>query len=174
MKTKKNRNDIWANDRKNIFDIYPHLQKVDFNKSLFYEDPSFMAKIINDILKYDSSSSASGRRTPLTLDRARKELNSFIEDDYSIEPFVPTLKKLKGKLSVRKVADLTGLDKSMVMLLLQGKKKPDYDILVKISNAFGKKPEYFLEYRVLFLFSILNERFNNYPESSIVFFEKVK
>ena len=106
-KIKKSRNDDWLEDKKNIFKLYPHLQDVEFNKNLFYQDPSFMAKIINDILKFDSGSSVSGRRTPLTLTKARQELNSFMGDDYSLDDFVTTFKRLEGNLSVRRVSALS-------------------------------------------------------------------
>lgn len=177
MKTvKKNRQELWLDTKDSIFDAYPHLVDVEFTKELFFEDPSFLAKIVNDVLRYSSSNRSSGKRPHLTLDKAKEELSKFIDEDFTLLDFVSAFQDLKEKnnFTVRKVAEVTGLDKSMVQLLLKGKKNPDLEILKKIAKGFGKNPDYFREYRIICLFAALNEKFSEYPESSIVMYKKVK
>lgn len=173
---KKNRQELWLETKESIFEIYPHLNEVEFTKELFFEDPSFLAKIVNDVLKYNSSSASSGKRPALTLSKAKEELNKFVDEDFTLLDFVSAFSELKDKngYSVRRLAEVTGLDKSMVQLLLKGKKNPDVEIIEKIAKGFGKNPDYFKEYRVICLFAALNEKLNSYPESSIVLYKKVK
>lgn len=155
-----------------IQELFPNINKLNWSK-IFRDDPDLMGDIINEIAKAsDASPGKPGKRPPVSRQTARDTYLTLSGQDYAIEPFVITFKMLTSGNSIREVAEKTQLDRNHIYRLMNGK-NPDIYSLECIAKAYGKRPEYFLEYRNFFIVTFLLNRLEKIPESSIHFFRKL-
>jgi len=155
-----------------IKEIFPSVENLNWSQ-IFKEDPDLMGDIINEISKAsDASPGRPGKRPPVSRKTARDTYLSLSGQDYSLEPFHVTFRELTEGHSIRDIAHKSGLERNHVYRLMNGK-EPDIYSIECIAQGFGKRPEYFLEYRVFFVITFLTNRLEKIPESSVHFFRKL-
>lgn len=164
----------WS-ERKKLLEIkFPNAVSTDWRK-LFSQDVGMMGKLVNDILKADPvDSNRPGKRPSLDTKEASDRFRKVFGGDYTIEPFAEAFSTLANGKSIRHISRNVGLDKSMVHGLLRGEIEPRMEIIEKIAKGFNKHPSYFVEYRVGYILGMLSEKLYSSPESSVVFYKKMK
>jgi len=162
----------WAERAKEIMATFPSIELLNWDK-VFELDPVIAGRIINDIIKIGGPSTGRpGKRASLTEQEASSRYRQIIGEDFSYSPFQDAFKDLCGKRSLSTVANLTGLDRNAVYRLIKGK-EPSVDQMEEIAKGFKKSPSYFLEYRVMFVTAFVYEHLMGFPESSVVFYNKL-
>ncbi len=163
----------WAERAAAVKTAYPLSTEIDWY-SVFSEDPAILGLIINDIYKLDQSRSGKpGKRPSLTEDSTADKLKKMHGLDYTEKGFVEAFKALCGDRSVRAVASKIQLDKSYVHRLLTGAAFPPVETMAVIAKSFNKDPSYFLEYRIHMVLGALEQKLQEFPESSVVFYNKI-
>lgn len=156
-----------------IKERFPSTAKIDWNKA-FDDDLDLFARIIRDILKLDQAQPGRpGPRPSLDYTQATHRLRQFMGQDYSMLPFPEALKVLTGGLSIRKIAEKTGLERNVVHQLLRGQREPDVYDMTAIAHAYDKHPSYFEEYRVLVIISAILGKIEKVPEATINLYRKL-
>lgn len=170
-----NENKISWKERADLIEkFFPSVNQLDWDK-VYAQDPTIAGKIINEIIKTDTADRTKpGKRPHLDPSVADQHFRKLVGDEYSIRPFNEALTILKGSMSIRRLADHVGLDKCMIHDFLRGISRPKVEHIEKVAKAFNKNPEYFLEYRVAYINSFIAEKFYEAPESSVVFFKKLR
>jgi plasmid maintenance system antidote protein VapI len=164
----------WSERVKKINEKYPSTASLDWYE-VFRSDPTVMGKMVSDIIKIsETQSSGPGKRPALDPKFAAEKYKQLSGQDYSSLPFKETFNFMKKDYSVRHLARKTSLDKSMVQRLLKGEVDPSVEIMEKIAKGFGKKPSFFLEYRIYYVLGMLHEAMLEYPDFSIVQYNKLK
>jgi len=158
-----------------ICEEFPETVQIDWHDAL--RDTDTFGRLLRGILKDDqalSQRSGPGPRSDLDVDRARHRLRQWLGDDFSYEPFLPTLKMLVGGRSIRRIAHKTGIHYSMVFKMLNGEREPDIYLMEKIAAAFDKHPSFFLEWRVAFVVGALAKFMERSPESSVAAYQRIR
>lgn len=164
----------WAKRAELIREQYPSVHRLDFEK-VFQQDPAAWGRVVNDILKADlAKPGRPGKRPGLDAGDARIRISQMRDDDYSILPFSQALNILKGTRSLRHMSSNTGVDKMTLHKLLKGNLEPSVEHMEKIAKGLKRHPSYFLEYRVAYITGTLANRMMEYPESSVVQYNKIK
>lgn len=152
---------------------FPSTVNLDFVQ-VFREDPTVLGSIINDMMRIDLKQGGKpGRRSSATEEEATEYYARYSNDSYTILPFDEILNVLKGERSVRHMATKCGMHYSRVFTLLKGRDEPTVDEMVQIAKAFGKKPSFFVEYRIAYITGMIAERLRYAPESSVVQYNKL-
>lgn len=163
----------WGERSKLIQKHFPRTAELDWFE-VFYEDPAVLGRIINDIIKLDGERTGKpGKRPTLDLDIAEEKLRQLCGEDYTSLEFKDAFRVLCGKLSIRGVANKTGLDKSYVHRLLSGNAVPTVEAIEAIAKAFKKHPSYFVEYRIGYIVAVIANKLEQIPETSIHFYKKL-
>lgn len=163
----------WAKRYELIKEQFPSTHKLDLEK-VFRQDPAVAGRIVNDILKADLAEPGTpGKRPSINTADAKIRVSQIRNDDYSILPFKESLAILKGKRSLRHLANSTGVDKMTLHKLLDGKMEPKIEHIEKIAKGLKRDPSYFLEYRVAYITGMLATKMLESPESSIVQYTKI-
>jgi transcriptional regulator with XRE-family HTH domain len=110
----------------------------------------------------------------VSSETTRDNLLQLAGDDYSLEPFIETFRKITVGKSVRAIAAKTGLDRNQVHRLQTGKTVPDVYSMEVIAKAFGKTGDYFIEYRAYFIASTILAHLDNIPEAGVHFYRKLR
>lgn len=164
----------WEERYKVIREQFPSIASLDWSK-VFSADPVVFGKIINDIIKADTSTPGkAGKRPSLDSDVADAGWTRLRDEDYALEPFVQVFNKMKEHRSVSTLANKTGLNRSYVFKLLKGDAQPSVYDMQQIAKAFGKMPSFFMEYRVAYLCSLIVTQMDKHPEASIVYYTKTQ
>jgi len=162
----------WKERHEKIAEKFPSVVNLDWEQ-VFEDDPAILGRIINDMLRLESSQSRPGKRPALDPDVAAARFKKLFGEDYSSDLFPEALRKLKGDRSLRHVQANTNVDKMKISAFLKGEEKPTLEELVSIAKGLGKDPAYFMEYRNMYVISVLNEIMTNNPEMGITQFRKV-
>lgn len=161
-------------DLASIRDQFPSIDNLDWEK-VFREDTELYGRIWRDILKFDQAGEGRpGPRPALEADRAFKRYLQLSDDDFSMLSFAEAVKLISGNLSIRKLADKTGLDRNLIHRLMKGLDEPDCFEMEIVAAAFGRRPSYFLEYRVGYILTMVHAHMLKYPESSVGPYLKVR
>lgn len=163
----------WAERSKVIKTMYPSTAKLDWYE-VFYQDPTILGKMVNDIIKLDQVRTGKpGKRPSLDEQGATERLRKLRDEDHTTRPLSEALKVLAGDRSIRSIATKIGLDKSYVHRLLKGDAEPSLEVIEKVAKAFNKHPSYFVEYRIGYIMAMLDYKLNQVPEMSVVFYNKL-
>ena len=82
---------------------------------------------------------------------------------YSTEPLGATIERLMGETGVtyRALAEKTGLSAGYLNHIVHGNRPvPSNDVLARLAEAFGVKPEHFREYRI----RVITDKLEQMPE----------
>ncbi len=146
-------------------------------KKVFSEDPEILGSIINDMLKLSvPGNGRPGKRPSLQRLDAKDLFLKLIGEDFSEYPFNISFRSLKDSrnISIRDLANGVKLDKMLVHRLLNNKQQPSLEHIELIAKFFNKDPSYFLEWRIAYIVTFLNELLLEYTESSILLFKKLR
>jgi hypothetical protein len=164
----------WETRYSIVKDMFPSITKLDW-ANIFKEDPHIMGNIINDLIKAsEASPRRPGKRSSVSADTTRDNLLSLAGEDYSLEPFIETFRKVAYGKSVRAIAAKTGLDRNLVHRLQTGKVQPDIFAMESIATAYGKSADYFLEYRMYFITATIIDHLDYVPEAGVHFYRKLR
>lgn len=161
-------------DLEEIMGLFPSVRELDWHKVLV-EDPQIWVRLRADIEKAGQKTGKPGPRPPLD---GRGTIDGVNGEEFTMLPFTEALDRLsraydpKG-LSVRQLADMTGINRNLVHKLMNDKAAPDSYELTLFSSAFGKRPEYFLEYRIGYVLQFFHDFMVNNPESSVPAYTKL-
>lgn len=156
-----------------IRERFPSTERLDW-KDAFDKDLDLFARVVRDILKIDQAQPGRpGPRPSLDYGQGTHRLRQYMGQDYALLPFPEALRVLTGDLSIRKIAQKTGLDRNLIHRLFRGTIQPDAYEMTQIARAYDKHPSYFLEYRVLFITSAVADRIEGVPEASINLYRKM-
>jgi hypothetical protein len=164
----------WAERQRLIEAAFPSTAQLSWEKA-FKNDTALFGEVLRGILKYDQARKGKpGPRPVAKREDSEARLLQFMGEDYSIDPMPEALRNLKGDLSLRGLCAKTGLDYNVIFRLIHGKIAPDVMHMTQIAEAFGKHPSYFLEYRIAFVVAALVAKMEEWPESSIVSYRKLR
>lgn len=163
----------WKNRVVKIRKNFPEVSNIDWGR-VFREDPAILGKLINDIIKLDQVRTGKpGKRPSLAVKEASQKLRELRGEDYSVYPFAETLRVLASGLTAQQTATLLLISKSKLRDVYIGRSNLDLSLIERAAAAFDKHPSFFTEYRVSYLLAILDKKLMGYPESSIIYYEKV-
>lgn len=164
----------WDKRLTEIQKMFPSTTRLDWSR-VFHSDPTLMGRIISDMAKMEQESSGKpGKRPSLSSEDTAQYYRKYQNDDYSMFEFKDAFKVLKGNRSFRAMAHKCDLSHGMVQRLLNGTADPTPEIMEKVAKAFKKHPSYFLEYRVNYVTSMIFHMMMEYPETSVVQYNKLK
>lgn len=153
---------------------FPSVDNLDWQK-VFKADIELHAKVWRDILKYDQAGEGRpGPRPALDIKPAVKRFFQLTDDDFSMESFPEALRLISGNMSVRKIAERTGLDRNTVHRLMKREIEPDNYEMELVATAFGRLPSYFLEYRIGYILMFMQKHMMKYPESSVAPYLRIR
>lgn len=153
---------------------FPSIDGLDWEKA-FREDTELYGRFWKDILKFDQAGEGRpGPRPALDPSKANQRYLQLTGEDYVFLPFKDAFRDLIGNTSIRKVCAHTGLDRNLVHRLLRGEAEPDNYEMEIIATAYGKRPSFFLEYRIGFCLMMVHTHMIKYPESSVGPYVKVR
>jgi hypothetical protein len=165
----RKRNDLAA-----IRAQFPSIDNLDWERA-FRLDTELYGRVWKDILKADQvAEGRPGPRPPLDLEKASKRYLQLTGEDYVFTPFKEAFRDMIGSDSIRKVSSNTGLDRNLVARLLSGDVEPDNYEMEVIATAYGRRPSYFLEYRIGYVLMMVHAHMMKYPESSVSPYVKVR
>lgn len=153
---------------------FPSIDTINWEK-VFREDTELYGRVWKDILKYDQAGEGRpGPRPALDPEKASKRYLQLTDDDFTMLPFQEALKNISDGMSIRKLAVRTGLDKNLVFHLVTGRREPDAYEMELFATVFGRRPSYFLEYRIGYVLAMVHAHMSKYPESSVSPFIKIR
>lgn len=103
--------------------------------------------LIADLIKPPQLPGQRTKRQLPDVEEGRTLIRSFFDKSHTTMPFRDIFPVLYGSLSVRQIADRTGISKYSAHQLMRGVREPTMAELEAIAPAFGKDPRYFIEYR---------------------------
>jgi transcriptional regulator with XRE-family HTH domain len=153
---------------------------LDWNKA-FTRDVEMVGHILQDVLKADQSIASPGRPGPRAkLDPLRAEpvYDRWMGKDptarpYSLLPFCESFAVLIGDESLRHVSRKTGIPRTQIARLLHDEIAPTGVMMETIAAAFGKRPSYFLEYRIGAIASSIMTKLTGNPDKSVRAYESI-
>jgi transcriptional regulator with XRE-family HTH domain len=163
----------WQSKYDSIVETYPLIESIEWG-SAFKKDSALFTSIVADLLKAEGRGATPGKRPPLDRKAASDQLAKLSQSDYSEYDFQTALKILIGKRSVREIAAKAGLGKSYLYQLISGEKDPSFSAREQLAEVFGKKPEFFIEYRVGYIAYNILEFLEEEPETATNWFIKIK
>lgn len=163
-----------AERRTMISEQFPAVDKLDWERA-FSDDFGLLGTLIRDILRLDvPDPGKSGPRPVLELEEGMAALHRLLKDDFGTLPFHQSLEVLRGQLSLRGLANKTGLSKTQVARLLGGEVSPTPDEMQRVADAFRKHPSYFMEWRASAVAAAIVARLLNAPEASISAYSQIR
>lgn len=152
---------------------FPSIDRLNWDKA-FKADPTLFGRVVNDILKVDAAQPGKpGKRPAIEPKDAEQRLRSLMGEDYTSLPFTDAFNLMVGHRSIRHVAAKTGLNRNVIFDLKQGG-RPSVNTMEKVAKAYGKKPDFFAEYRLSYITAVLYQRLDSNPESTINLYRKVR
>lgn len=153
----------------------PGTKEVDW-ASLFKADPKILGDLVNDVIKINiSEKGRPGKRSAQSAEDIEEDLKKLTGEDYAVRPFPEALKAAMGGRSIRHVASQAHLDKMTVHRLLQGRGAPATAEQIEwLAKAVKKDPSYFMEYRVLYVCSVVYQIMMMSSEAATIQFNKLK
>lgn len=153
---------------------FPSVAKLDWGK-VFDQDPTIAGRIINDILKVDAAPPGRpGKRPAVNEKDAQDRLRQMMGEDYSSLPFDEVFRILKGPRSIRQLAHRTHINRNRIFDLLRGEERPTAADMEVIAPIFGKKPQFFYEYRMAYIFGVLFYRIDSMRDISVPLYQKIQ
>lgn len=146
----------------------PELNNIDWGKIL-REEPEVFNGIANGVSRIDRN-----RKSKLDHRTGTRRLHNFIQDDFSEKEFKEAFKIICGEDTMRKTAKKIDSSAAHVYNLKEGKAQPSLELMEVIAEAYGRKPEYFIEYRIINVLASVDKYLISNPETATVWFNKIK
>ena len=133
-------------------------------------DPEVLGSVLNQLLKVDAAAEQPTARGVVRpepeVSTGSRRLSVLLGERYQMRPFVEAFKQMTAGQSIRVVAETTGLSRSVVHRLLTGEDAPTTAHLVLIARAYGRPPEWWVEYRSGMLAAAVERQLRDQPERS--------
>lgn len=156
--------------------VFPSCDNMDWKKA-FDRDIDLAGRIVKDIIKADQATPGRpGPRPALDTARATPMVDRLLGRDpnerpYTVLPFDEAFTMLVGDHSLRQVSRKVGLAHVTVHRLIRGEIVPTGEMMERIAEAFGKRPSYFLEYRIGAIAASVMQKLVGSPEKTIRAYE---
>lgn len=143
----------------------------------FDRDIDMLGSILRDVLKADQAEPGRpGPRPSLEATRAQPRFDEWMGKDpsdrpYTELPFTTALSLLKKEQSFTQVARKTGISRSHLHRLANGEFLPTLTQMEQIAKAYGKRPSYFVEYRIGVIVGAIAEGLAGSPHRSVPAYE---
>lgn len=164
--------------RKLIAEKFPSTQNLEWGEA-FDQDPDLLGHLLRDILKLDMAvPGQAGRRPSLDEKEATPALDrmmgrNYCDRPYSMLRFAQTLGLLADNRSLRSLENKTGISKTRLHLLLQGREQPDLNDMERVAKVFGKAPSFFFEYRAQTIVAAVAKALEGLPEETVRAYEQL-
>lgn len=146
----------------------PSLANIDWGRIL-REEPEVFNGLANGVSRIDRN-----RKSKLDNRTGTRRLHNFIQDDFSEKEFREAFKIICDKDTIRKTAEKIDISPAHVYNLKEGKAQPTLELMEVIAKAYGRKPEYFVEYRIINILASVDKFLLKNPETATVWFNKIK
>jgi hypothetical protein len=165
----------WEETVSRIYKDIPAAEEVDW-EGLFRDDPKILGDLVNDIIKVSvSQKGRPGKRSASSAAEVQNDLAKLMDTDYSDQPFPVALRIAMGERSVRQTSRLSGVDKMVIIRLLNGEGSlPTAPQMEALASALKKDPSYFIEYRAAYVCHAVYRMLCDNSESAVVFYRKLK
>lgn len=133
-----------------------------------------VGRLMQEMIRVDHSPVRSGQRPVLDGAKGHARLRAVLGDDVTLQPFHVAFQALAGPdRSARGLAELCGLRKSRLQYLRNGERPPTVLEMEVIAAAFGKRPDYFHEYRRAQLLAAVKAEIDRNPERGAVIHQRI-
>ena len=144
-------------------EFYPH----EFARML-RENPDLFGRMLQDLLKIGTD----GPRRPGPRARPEEathgaELEQLLGQSYTTKTFDVALRELAPDATVRQLSNRLGIGRDVMHRLRNGAHPPDLWHMQAAADAFGLRPDYFLEFRMIGLVAVMVERLTANSELSV-------
>lgn len=165
----------WQSTLDRIEREVPGTKEVDWI-SLFKADPKILGDLVNDVIKVNiSEKGRPGKRSAQSAEDIEEDLRKLTGEDYAVRAFPEALREAMGGRSIRHVATQAHLDKMTVHRLLNGKGAPPTAEQIEwLAKAVRKDPAFFLEYRILYVCSVMYQMMMTSSEAATIQFNRLK
>lgn len=157
----------WSTRVEMIREQFP---SVDLPGQALVKDEKFVAGILQDIIKVGQLAPEGQRRTgprpplsSMTREEKAAAWRELLGLEYSDRNFAETFQLLVNDESLSHVARKCSISRSRVHRLLRAEEPPTVDDIRLIAEAYGKRPAYFLEYRMEYVLAAVASRLNEAP-----------
>lgn len=164
--------------RRLLAEKFPSTQGLDW-REVFDNDTDLLGHLLRDILKLDMAvPGQAGRRPSLDEKEATPSFDKMMGRDYCDRPysllgFAKTLRLLMGTRSLSTLETKVGIDRTRLFRLLRGTAVPSCTDMERVAEAFGKKPSFFFEFRVLTIANAIHNELTDDPEVTVRVYEKL-
>lgn len=139
------------------------------------DNTDVMAAIVRDLIVIDRQPPRRGARPLPSYDEGRQRIQALFGEDFSTAPFREAFAALTRGQSRTQIARTTGLARTRVHRLLTGGRidrapsvEPTAAEMETIAAAYGRRPEYFHEYRTGLILALAAEELDRNRERAIV------
>lgn len=167
----------WPERRALIERTYPDALSPDL-EAIIADDVQF-ERMMRDILKYaQAEAGRDGPRPNLDWDKGMASWRQITGQDFTGLPFAVAFREIARDRQGRPhalslIASKTGISRSRVHRLINGAEDPDVEVMVAVAGAYGKKPQFFNEYRALVIAKHVTAALAANPEYSAAVYRKV-
>jgi len=152
----------------------PGTKEIDW-AALFSADPKILGDLVNDVIKINiSEKGRPGKRSAQNAEDIEADLKKLTGEDYAIRPFPQAFREAMEGRSLRQVAAASHTDKMILHRILKGTQEPTSEQIELIAAAVKKDPSYFMEYRVLYVCSVIYQMMMTSSEAATIQFNKLK
>lgn len=148
---------------------FPSIDTLDWYQ-LFSKDIYVFGRVLADARKVGTSTGRPGPRADVD---AKTTLDQIMGEEYTMLPLREVVPIISGHMSIRNLAEETGLNRNRVFKILRGQVEPDSFEIHAFAKAFGKRPSFFIEHRIGYTLSFLHAHMMKNPESSVSAFTKL-
>lgn len=164
----------WLERSQIIHRDFPSIDSLSWEKVLS-QDIDLMGIIIRDILKHDQEPTGRpGPRPSLDPDKIQNKLVQIRGEDFSLEEFPETVDHLRGNMTLLELSKQSEIGVNDIYRTHGRQKEPTLWIMAEIAAFFKKRPEYFLEYRIITVNNYITRKMLQLPTSSINSFKKLQ
>lgn len=151
---------------------YPVLAHADFD--VYLSHPGLLGEILRDLLRHEHADGVSRNRVTPEVEDGLAQLQMFMGDGYSTDPFPKALAVCTRNASERAIAHRTGISKSQMHRLAAGTVQPTLFELEAIAKAWKRPPEWFAAYRAIVLVQMVQAELERHPERSAALIRRIR
>lgn len=167
----------WQERRGLIRTEFPEAVEPDWGDVL--NDDAAFERMMRDILKFaQAEQGRDGPRPNLDWDKGMQTWREITGQDFTGLPFQQAFREIARDRSGREhslshISNKTGISRSRVHRLITGREAPDMQVMALIAGGYGKKPQFFAEYRAEIIAQRVISILARNPEYSAVVYRKV-
>jgi len=163
----------WDDKFEEIAKEFPLVRRFNWETAIL-NDSDLFTTLLADVIKSGRKLKKPGKRPSLSRKDSEEKLSQLAAEDFSELEFKDAFIALSSNRSIRHTASKTGLDRNIVYGLLNGTRLPSFREMEQIASSFGKDPSFFLEYRIGFVLSKMNQFLFSSPETAAFWYKNFK